>query len=95
MHLKAFAFMACATLALANNADKTQKILGNMPPPLRGKTHPLNTQNVGRKYLDIAYATKSPAQKLDIYLPKVGKALFPVIFAIHGGGFAFGDKATD
>ncbi|BCZ16982.1 alpha/beta hydrolase [Helicobacter sp. NHP19-003] len=56
--------------------------------------HPIHTQDARQKYLDIAYATKSKAQKLDIYLPKVGKAPYPVIFAIHGGGFAFGDKAT-
>ncbi|BEG57556.1 alpha/beta hydrolase [Helicobacter sp. NHP21005] len=92
--LKVFGLMALATLALAKDLDKTQNTLDHMPPPLMGKMHPLNTQNVGRKYLDIAYATQSQAQKLDIYLPKASKAPYPVILAIHGGGFAFGDKAS-
>ncbi|HIH4731147.1 TPA: carboxylesterase family protein [Raoultella planticola] len=39
-------------------------------------------------------ATQSNAQKLDIYLPSEGKAPYPVIIAIHGGGFIFGDKGT-
>ncbi|WP_285602960.1 alpha/beta hydrolase [Helicobacter sp. NHP22-001] len=86
--------MALATLAFATDLDKVPNPLDNMPPPLRGKMHPIHTQHVGRKYLDIAYAKQSQAQKLDIYLPKVGKAPYPVILAIHGGGFAFGDKAT-
>lgn len=46
-----------------------------------------------RKYLDLAYASLSPAQKMDIYLPDSTKGLFPVILYIHGGAFKFGDKA--
>lgn len=45
-----------------------------------------------RKWLDLAYAENSPAQKLDIYLPEKGDGPFPVIVAIHGGAFKFGDK---
>ena len=44
-------------------------------------------------YTDLAYAGVSPAQKLDLYLPAAGEAPHPVIVAIHGGGFARGDKA--
>ncbi len=44
-------------------------------------------------YTDLAYAGASPAQKLDLYLPAAGEAPHPVIIAIHGGGFARGDKA--
>lgn len=44
-------------------------------------------------FKDIAYATVSPAQKLDVYLPATGKKPFPVIVSIHGGAFMFGDKA--
>ena len=43
------------------------------------------------KWLDIAYASTSPAQKLDIYLPE-GDGPFPVILSIHGGAFKGGDK---
>jgi acetyl esterase/lipase len=45
-----------------------------------------------RKRLDVPYASQSPAQKLDIYLPDEGKGLFPVIVAIHGGAWALGNK---
>jgi acetyl esterase/lipase len=52
-----------------------------------------NTDHIKRKWLDIAYATASPAQKLDIYLPDDGDGPFPVILNIHGGGWIGGDKA--
>lgn len=52
----------------------------------------LDTSNIARKWLDVPYADQSPAQKLDIYLPEEGEGPFPVIVAIHGGAFKFGDK---
>lgn len=52
-----------------------------------------NTDHVKRKFLDIAYADLSPAQKLDIYLPEDGDGPFPVIVSIHGGAFMGCDKA--
>lgn len=51
-----------------------------------------NIENIKRKWLDVAYATKSPAQKLDIYIPDEGEGPFPVILSIHGGAFKSGDK---
>jgi acetyl esterase/lipase len=42
-------------------------------------------------YKDVAYASVSKTQTLDIYLPK-GEGPFPVVINIHGGGFALGDK---
>lgn len=51
-----------------------------------------DVSQVRRKWLDIAYADTSPAQKLDLYLPEEGDGPFPVIVHIHGGGFAIGDK---
>lgn len=44
-------------------------------------------------YSDIAYASVSETQKLDIYLPE-GEGPFPLIIAVHGGGFMMGDKAS-
>ncbi len=41
---------------------------------------------------DLAYATVSSTQKLDLYLPNNGGP-FPVVIMVHGGGFMFGDKA--
>ena len=52
-----------------------------------------NTDAIKRKSLDLAYATASPAQKLDLYLPNAGDGPFPVIVHIHGGAFRSGDKA--
>jgi acetyl esterase/lipase len=54
---------------------------------------PADTSHVRRKFLDLAYAPLSPAQKLDIYLPDEGDGPFPVILAIHGGAFMGCDKA--
>ena len=42
--------------------------------------------------MDIKYGSQSEAQKLDIYFPNEGKGPFPIIIAIHGGGFMQGDK---
>ena len=46
-----------------------------------------------RNFLDIPYASLSPAQKLDIYLPDEGEGPFPVILSIHGGAFMGCDKS--
>ena len=54
---------------------------------------PANTDHIKRKFLDIPYASLSPAQKLDIYLPDEGEGPFPVIVWIHGGAFMGCDKA--
>ena len=52
-----------------------------------------NTAGIKNKFLNVAYAPTSTAQKLDIYLPDTGSGPFPVIVSIHGGAFKFGDKA--
>ena len=42
---------------------------------------------------DVPYADQSEKQKLDMYFPR-GDGPFPVIFAVHGGGFMFGSKES-
>lgn len=54
---------------------------------------PANTDHVKKKFLDIPYASLSPTQKLDIYLPDKDEGPFPAIVWIHGGAFMGCDKA--
>jgi len=54
---------------------------------------PVNTDHIRRKFIDVPYATLSPAQKLDIYLPEDGTGPYSVILSIHGGAFMGGDKS--
>ena len=49
--------------------------------------------SVAPTYQDLAYASLSEAQKLDLYLPTSGAGPFPLVIMVHGGGFMFGDKA--
>jgi acetyl esterase/lipase len=53
---------------------------------------PADTRAIRRKLLDLPYAERSAAQKLDIYWPEEGNGPFPVILSIHGGAFMGGDK---
>jgi acetyl esterase/lipase len=43
-------------------------------------------------FKDIAYATQSDAQKLDVYLPSNMLGPYPVIVWLHPGGYTGGDK---
>jgi acetyl esterase/lipase len=44
-------------------------------------------------FKDVAYATVSSTQKLDIYVPS-GNGPFPVVLNFHAGGFKLGDKTN-
>lgn len=44
-------------------------------------------------HADVAYG-KGPAQKLDVYAPTTATQGAPVIFMMHGGAWAIGDKAS-
>jgi acetyl esterase/lipase len=71
-------------------------LLGNLATscqPKGGMGKSANTEGVTQKWLDVAYATTSNAQKMDIYLPNEKQDKYPVIVHIHGGAFMFGDKA--
>ena len=43
---------------------------------------------------DLAYATASPAEKLDLIVPTSGGEPFPVLVFVHGGGWEVGDKSS-
>jgi acetyl esterase/lipase len=70
--------------------------MNTMPPqPHYAFAEPIpeaDTAHVTRKMFDLAYATLSPAQELDVYWPPAGNGPFPVILSIHGGAFMGGDK---
>jgi len=100
----ACANLVCLALAPASAQSPAQQ-LRHEPTGLSSTDVPANTRQpeksqpqllephgATRKWLDLAYATASQAQKLDIYLPNEGGGPFPVIFAVHGGGFLLGDK---
>ena len=48
-------------------------------------------QDLKPTHADVAYATVSPSQVLDIFLPE-GKGPFPLLLNIHGGAFRMGSK---
>jgi len=52
----------------------------------------VDVSRVKRKWLDVAYDSRSPSQVLDIYLPEEGEGPFPTYIFIHGGAFITGDK---
>lgn len=52
-----------------------------------------DTSWIENKITDISYASVSETQKLDIYYPNdEQESPYPVIIAIHGGGFMMGSK---
>ena len=63
---------------------------GPGPMPVPGVDFPVTIATP--QHPDLAYATASPAQKLDLYLPD-GPGPFPVVLIVHGGTFMFGDKS--
>lgn len=54
-----------------------------------------DASGIKNQLVDVAYATASPTQKLDLYLPNDAKAPYPLIIEIHGGGFMMGSKSGD
>jgi acetyl esterase/lipase len=45
-----------------------------------------------RRREDVAYATASPTERFDLFLPSDGAGPFPVVMWIHGGGWDRGDR---
>jgi acetyl esterase/lipase len=87
----------------ATNTDPLTAQAPAMPPPQDqtsgfmpqrgepgGKTAPAMDATT---FKDIAYASVSATQKLDLYVPTVGSGPFPLVVIVHGGAFMFGDKA--
>lgn len=82
---------ATPTSAVAPVAGSTEQAA---VMPMRGAPAGSSSfASVDPTHKDLAYATLSDAQKLDIYLPAAGSGPFPLVIMVHGGGFMFGDKA--
>ena len=54
----------------------------------------INMPSIKNQHLNIAYASDSDAQILDIFIPQ-GDGPFPAVILIHGGAFRLGDKVMD
>ncbi|MBR5702608.1 MAG: hypothetical protein IKX47_09070, partial [Oscillospiraceae bacterium] len=61
-------------------------------PNVPGSQGEVDVSGITRKWLDVPYASQSPSQKLDIFLPEEGEGPFPVLIFMHGGAYLFGTK---
>jgi acetyl esterase/lipase len=63
-------------------------------PEKKGTGISMSILPVTPRYKDLAYASLSEAEKLDIYLPD-GSGPFPLVVSVHGGAFMMGDKRDE
>jgi acetyl esterase/lipase len=103
--LTKYAMMWTALLVVLTSASCGTSLTVNAPAPTaaseqasvmpaRGGGGGSSTfASVAPTHTDLAYATQSETQKLDLYIPDTDKGPFPVVIMVHGGGFMFGDKA--
>jgi acetyl esterase/lipase len=61
-------------------------------PPASTPVAPRGVKAAAQDLPDLAYAGASPAQRLDLYLPKRTGAPVPLVIVVHGGAFKEGDK---
>jgi acetyl esterase/lipase len=80
-----------ATPAAATASTEQQSVMPQKGPG--GMAGSSTFASVAPTYKDLAYASVSPAQMLDLYIPTTGSGPFPVVVMVHGGGFMMGDKA--
>ncbi len=79
-------------------ATRKDAASGSVVPPSPVALKPAVSYNYHKPieptYRDLAYATESPAETLDLYLPAAAERPCPVVIWIHGGGFMVGDKRS-
>ncbi len=90
LNLSTSALMLSLLVACGGGSDSANATDTNTPV-----TPPVTTPVVGtaaQTLTDLAYASTSSAQKLDLYVP-AGSGPFPLVINIHGGAFKMGSKA--
>lgn len=70
------------------------KSFAEMPQAASDKVAREKSAALRPTFADLAYADKSPLQKLDLYLPEKNGQRAPVVIWMHGGGFHVGDKRS-
>jgi acetyl esterase/lipase len=76
----------CGVFGGAPGGDPTSSAASE--PPVIPRTGPAEIRQA------VAYATTSPRQTLDLYLPEGdGATVFPIVVLIHGGAFVSGDSS--
>ncbi|MEM8935609.1 MAG: alpha/beta hydrolase [Pseudomonadota bacterium] len=63
------------------------------PPPGPGMPK-VDMSSIAEQEIDVAYASDSDDQKLDVFMPE-GDGPFPAVVLIHGGAFKMGSKEMD
>jgi acetyl esterase/lipase len=95
--LMLFSFASCGaattatptSLAMPTTSTEQKSVMPGRGGPGSSSTF----ATVAPTYADLAYATISDAQKLDLYIPTTGSGPFPLVIMVHGGGFMMGDKS--
>lgn len=80
-----------AAALLVAQASPAQGLLGRAREASR-QSHPVALPPGAAAVHDVAYDA-DPAQRFDVYLPKNARSA-PVVFYVHGGGWANGDKTN-
>jgi acetyl esterase/lipase len=82
--------VSLATLALGPAASAQGQGL-----PSGGPGAPAGASGPAATYSDLAYATTSPSQVLDLWLPTDATGPVPLVIFVHGGAFKMGDKSME
>lgn len=82
-----------APAATAAPAAQPGPTAAGVMPRGKGPTGGMTQVQATPAFKDVAYATLSPTQTLDVYLP-AGEGPFPLVINVHGGGFMMGDKSN-
>jgi acetyl esterase/lipase len=99
--VSAVLLLATSCSSQATSAAKNSQPPASVPavkPSASASASPLTTPH--RQWLDLAYATVSPAEKLDLYMPvpRPGSEASPgLVVYVHGGAWTpgLGDRADD